>query len=92
MRTPERRGTFGDLQKADSLVPKDLAARDSRLIESAPKHIISDAFQDQLALVQVTADDYRARADLCLLWAREACSDDVRLASPKIGDIPFGAM
>lgn len=81
MRTPERRGTFGDLQQADAFVPNELnSARDSRRIEGTPKHAISDVSQDQLTPAQGTADDYRARVDVCLIWARGACSDEVRLA------------
>jgi hypothetical protein len=35
---------------------------------------------DQPPLRKQNADEYRRRADACLDWAREASSDDVRLA------------
>jgi hypothetical protein len=35
---------------------------------------------DQLSHATPTADEYRARADVCLNWAREALTDEARLA------------
>jgi hypothetical protein len=34
----------------------------------------------QASLAAVTSDEYRKRLDACLLWAREANADNVRLA------------
>src|SRR5262245_7965132 len=80
-RMPERRGTFSNLQQANAFAPSELrSASDSGQIEGAPQYVISHVSQDQLARAQVAADEYRARADVCLIWAREACSDEVRLA------------
>jgi hypothetical protein len=36
--------------------------------------------RDQLQHTKLLADEYRARADACLNWAREAPSDEARLA------------
>ena len=35
---------------------------------------------DQLPHRRQSAEEYRRRADACLIWAREASTDDVRLA------------
>jgi hypothetical protein len=36
--------------------------------------------RDQASLAAVTPDEYRKRLEACLLWAREANADNVRLA------------
>jgi hypothetical protein len=56
------------------------SAHDSDRTEFAPKRALAEVSRDHFMEAQASADDCRARADVCLVWAREACSDPVRLA------------
>lgn len=48
---------------------------------AAPNPVLGPQMpRDQLQHTRLTADDYRARADECLNWAREAPGDEARLA------------
>ena len=42
---------------------------------------LSQMSHDQPPGTKPTSDEYRVRADACLSWAREASTDEVRLAS-----------
>ena len=46
----------------------------------APRQVASQMSHDQLPGAKPTSGEYRTRADACLSWAREASSDEVRLA------------
>jgi hypothetical protein len=46
----------------------------------APKKVASQMSHDQLPGTKPTSDEYRIRADACLHWAREASTDEMRLA------------
>jgi len=55
--------------------------RDRLEENTAPNQVLAPLIsRDQLQRRKPTADEYRARADACLNWAREAPSDEARLA------------
>lgn len=57
----------------------DCACEGARLDETnAPKQVVLS--QDRLPISKPSADEYRGRVDACLKWAREASTDEVRLA------------
>ena len=47
---------------------------------TASTQITPQILRDQPSLAAVSPDEYRKRLDTCLLWAREANADNVRLA------------
>ena len=59
----------------------DRACEESRLDETnAPKPVVLETSLDRLPISKPSADEYRRRVDACLEWAREAPTDEVRLA------------
>jgi hypothetical protein len=72
----------GPLQ-GDASVPDEAnrACSSRRLDEGRPpKQVASQMSHDQLPGTRPTSEEYRVRADTCLSWAREASTDEVRLA------------
>jgi hypothetical protein len=72
-----------DPQQGEPSVPDETdRAYSSRQLDEgpAPKQVASQMSHDQLPGTKPTSDEYRVRADICLSWAREASTDEVRLA------------
>jgi hypothetical protein len=47
---------------------------------SAQRQVVVQMPHDQLGSTKRSADEYRGRVDVCLSWAKEAPTDEVRLA------------
>ena len=74
---------YGEPRQADDFVTNgsSCAYERERLDEgTAAKHVPSQMAHDQLPCLKPSADEYRGRVDACLNWAREAPTDEVRLA------------
>jgi hypothetical protein len=75
---------FDETQRGSVSVGNDVdCAYDSDRIEenTALNQVLAPQMsRDQLEHTKLTADEYRARADTCLNWAREAIDDEARLA------------
>jgi hypothetical protein len=75
---------FDETQRGGVSVLSDVnCACDSDRLEenTTPNQVLAPQMsRDQLQRTNPTADEYRARADACLNWAREAPSDEARLA------------
>jgi hypothetical protein len=53
------------------------ASNNDRLGENSAQVVVTQMLREHMKL---TPDEYRARADACLNWAREALNDEARLA------------
>jgi hypothetical protein len=62
----------GDPQKGDGIIGR--SERQDDKVPPRPEAIMHDQPPNE------SSDEYRERADACLNWAREASSDEVRLA------------
>jgi hypothetical protein len=57
------------------------ASEGGRLDESgAPKQVVVQIPHGKLGSIKSSAEEYRGRVDACLSWAKEAPTDEVRLA------------
>jgi hypothetical protein len=66
---------------ASALSEDSFTHESDRLDEGPPaKQVASQMSHDQPPGPKPTSGEYRIRADACLSWAREASSDEVRLA------------
>jgi hypothetical protein len=70
------------LQGEASLLAEDSFTLESERLDEvpAPKQVASQMSHDPLPGAKPTSGEYRMRADACLNWAREATTDEVRLA------------
>lgn len=70
-----------DPLEADPIALNEQSCASWRLDESrAPKQVAVHMSDDQLGSAKPSADECRGRVDLCLSWAKEAPTDEVRLA------------
>jgi hypothetical protein len=65
----------GDPQKADGLI-----GQSERQDDKVPRPREATVMHNQPPYRKESSDEYRQRADACLNWAREASTDEVRLA------------
>jgi hypothetical protein len=73
---------FDETQQGSIRVFRDVSCdRDSLGENTTLNEVLAPQMpRDQPQHTKLTTDEYRARADVCLNWAREAPSDEARLA------------
>jgi hypothetical protein len=73
---------FDETQQRGISILKDISCDGDYLGENTMSNqvLAHQMSHDQIQHTKPTADEYRARADVCLNWAREAPSDEARMA------------